>query len=354
VSVPEELFVSVVVPTFRNPEPLCETLASLRSLDYPPERYEIIVVDDCTDRDTAAVVKNAGAEPPVVRYVAQANRGAGSARNHGARLATGEVLIFVDDDMLVPPELIRSHLKALDTHAPAVVSGYREFAPELSWRLRATPFGRFRLVSESRQEWGDEHRTALETCDYFRPHPEGLPANDLAIRRADFFSIGGFDEEFPHAGYEDQEFTLRATNEGYVCLVNHGLRAWHNDRRLTLRQFGERQRRGATTAVLLASKYPQRYRGRPLFTENAPVRREDAARLKAKKLAKATLATGVGMGSLFAAIAVLERATPHSRALQRAYRVVTGVYTFAGVREGLSRYQPWDASEPAPVVSATA
>ena len=125
---------------------------------------------------------------------------------------------------------------------------------------------------------------------------------------------------------------------GFNCLVNYGLVALHNDRRLTLRQFGERQRRGAMTAVLLARKYPERYRDVPLLRENETIDSRDSFRIVAKKLAKSALSTRPGMASLFAITSVLERLAPNARVLQRIYWVITGVYIFRGVREGEARY----------------
>jgi glycosyltransferase involved in cell wall biosynthesis len=333
-----EPLVSIVVPTFRKPEPLRQTLASLRDLDFQADQYEIIVVDDGSDPETAAVVEAAVVDMPLVRYAPQSHGGVASARNHGARLARGEVLIFVDDDMLLPQDLIASHLQALEQHAPAVISGYREFAPGLAAALSRAPFGRFRLVAEPRQEWGHDLKQPSASGVGFRPHPAGLPANDLAVRSEDFFRIGGFDEAFPHAGYEDHDFTLRAGLAGFKCLVNYGLVAWHNDRRMTLREFGERQRRGAVTAVLLASKYPERYREQALYRENAPLNSRDSVRLIGKKLLKHVLSTGAGMSVLFALVATLERFTPEARILQRLYTVITGLYIFRGVREGMKHY----------------
>jgi GT2 family glycosyltransferase len=337
---PEQPFVSIVVPTFRNPGPLSETLASLRALEYPPARYEIVVVDDGSNDGTAGAVEALkGGKPPAVRYHEQPRAGAAAARNQGARLASGEILIFVDDDMLVPPGLIARHLEALRRHAPAAISGFREFAPELAAQLGSTPFGRFRLAVEPRQEWGERYeRDIEESGGNCRPHPGGLTANDLAVRRDDFFRIGGFDEEFPYAGYEDQDFAVRAGLAGLACLVDYDLVAWHNDRRLTLREFGERQRRGAMTSVLLASKYPERYRDRTLFRENEPIRGADRPLVAAKKLVKWLLSKPLGTAGLFALVAVLERFAPNGRALQRLYTVVTGVYIFTGIRQGLARW----------------
>ena len=143
-------FVSIVVPTFRNPGPLRQTLESLHRLDDPNDRYEIVVVDDAPDAETETVADAFASGSPRARYVAHSHGGAARARNYGARIAAGEVIIFIDDDMLVPADLIARHLQALEENAPAVVSGYRKFAPNLASLLASTPFGRYRLEVEPR------------------------------------------------------------------------------------------------------------------------------------------------------------------------------------------------------------
>jgi glycosyltransferase involved in cell wall biosynthesis len=337
---PSSHFVTVIVPTFRHPESLRETLVSLSGMDYPPDRWEVVVVDDGSGDETPDVVAAFTARQPTIRYHAQPNRGVASARNEGARRASGEVLLFVDDDMIVPPSLISDHLAALDHFAPAAISGYRMFAPDLTARLAETPFGRFRLEAEPRQEWGAEpisrDGSFPEIC---RPHNDGgLTSNNLSMYRSDFFRVGGFDEQFPSVGYEDLELAERAARTGLSCRIHFGILTWHNDRRLTLTQFLDRQRGNARGAVLFACKYPQ-YRNRSVYRENEPIRRSDPPRLLIKKLAKRAVATRPGRSLLMTLIGALERTAPNGAVLQRLYNIATGVAIFRGIREGLAAYE---------------
>ena len=164
-----------------------------------------------------------------------------------------------------------------------------------------------------------------------------MTACNLAVRREDLMRIGGFDEQFPHAGYEDQEFALRASQVGYDCRIHYGLRAWHNDGRLTLKEFLERQRRGARTAVLFAMKYPDRL-GQTLFRENARLENSVRLSIRIKRGVKRFLATAVGRAGLFGAVVLLERFNPDGRALPRLYTLLTGVYIFAGIQQGFAHY----------------
>lgn len=258
-----------------------------------------------------------------------------AARNLGAKTAAGEVLIFIDDDIIAPPDLIKQHLDTLAEFGDCIVNGHWEFAPELAESLKETPFGLFRMRLEEWVKTGLSKSPLRGNC----VEPAAVTACNMAIRRDHYWRIGGFDENFPFAGCEDQEFSLRAAAAGYRFVYNYDLQFWHNDHRLTLRQFCERLRRGAITAALLAVKHPDEYAGRPLLVENRAIRPSDPPRLMLKKLAKAILATRAGSSMLHRLIATSERVAPRSKLLTRMYWVMCGLYIYRGIREGLDRYE---------------
>lgn len=100
--------VSVIVPTYNRSAWIGATLRTVLAQTHRP--HEIIVVDDGSADDTASVVAGFGSE---VRYVRQDNAGVSAARNHGARIATGEFLAFVDSDDLWHPRKVEIQLLAL-------------------------------------------------------------------------------------------------------------------------------------------------------------------------------------------------------------------------------------------------
>jgi GT2 family glycosyltransferase len=312
----------------------------LVKLDYPADRFEVVVVDDGSEDETSQVCAGMRSVFVALSYRGLSNGGVARARNEGARIARGEILIFLDDDMIVPPSLIRQHLEALDYFGNCLVCGYREFAPRLAEVLEQSPFGRFRLQVEPRLEgWDLEKKITHGLVENCVEHKDGgITANNLAVRREAFLGLGGFDEDFPHAGYEDQELAHRARMAGFRCLINYRLKAWNNDRRLTLRQFCERQRRGALSAAVMALKYPDLWMQRPLLRENCRIRIEDSLKVMAKKLAKTVLASPVSLVLLYSVVAMLERVRPHSALLPRCYTTICGLYIFRGIREGLKRH----------------
>ena len=89
--------VSVIIPTFNRSALLAAAIDSVRAQTYAP--IEIIVVDDgCTD-DTSKVLRRSG---PGIRAVRQDNAGPAAARNRGLAHARGEIIMFLDSDVVYP------------------------------------------------------------------------------------------------------------------------------------------------------------------------------------------------------------------------------------------------------------
>src|SRR5262245_54276606 len=132
---------TVIIPTYQRSEALIETLEALARVDYPAHAWEAVVVDDGSMDDTATVVQEWIARTGApVRFLQQKNAGPAAARNRGAAAARGEVLIFIDNDIIVSPDFIQAHLQTLKAHPGCWILGRVLQSPE----LRQTPFGRYR------------------------------------------------------------------------------------------------------------------------------------------------------------------------------------------------------------------
>lgn len=326
---------SIVVPTFRRPDALRATLESLMELDYDRTRYEVIVVDDGADAVTGRLISAFGGHGVLLRLEAQDQRGAACARNRGAGVASGELLLFCDDDILVAPSHLRLHLAVRERHGDAVVNGRWEFTPEVLRALRSTPFGRYRIELERRFQ--DEASGAPLNGDPNCLRMSMLGSWDLALRRDLFWDIGGFDERFPLAGAEDQDFSLRAQTAGASLLLDRNICCLHNDNRLTLDAYCAREERSAQTMPILARKFPERFADTPYLRENRPISRTDPAGLIAKKAAKVILTSRPILGALHRCTAFLEASGAPDRILWRLYEGLLGLHLFRGVRRAWSR-----------------
>ena len=171
---------SVVIAT-RNRAALLEgALASLRAQLGAPE-IEAIVVDNGSSDDTRAVAERHGA---TYRFEAQPNRAL--ARNVGIAAATGEIVLFVDDDVVLPPYFVAAHAR---THGagifPLVVTGPIINVPSADVRPVPT------FVNGS--------NAYFCTCN-------------VSVPRSALDAVGRFDESFDKYGWEDTELGVRLRN----------------------------------------------------------------------------------------------------------------------------------------------
>jgi GT2 family glycosyltransferase len=321
---------SIVVPTFRRPDALEETLAAIVRLDYRADRYEVIVVDDGADDQTAEIVQGFRGHGVELTVEAQTHCGAARARNRGAQLAHGEMLLFCDDDMVLEPSYLRLHLMVRERHGDAVVSGAWRFSPRIMEALGSSPFGRYRIhLERGFQEDGGGRPLDGDPGCLLMPL---LGSGNLALRRDRFWEIGGFDEDFPVAGAEDQDFSIRARAAGARLLLDTNIHCFQNDNRLTLRDYCAREERSAETMPYLVRKYPSELGEVPYVTENRPIQAGDPPSLVLKKVVKAVLAGPALLELLHRFVSLLEAAHGPERLLRRLYKVLLGVHLFRGFR----------------------
>lgn len=194
--VPAPPSISVVVPTFGRPQELRGCLEALAELDYPCERYEVVVVDDGSD---PPVVPWAGAADAGLRmhWLRQANAGPAAARNAGARAATGEILAFTDDDCRPASDWLSAIAAALARDPEALCGGTTTNALEHS-ACSVASHAIVDVAIEHLHAGGDDLRF--------------FPSNNLALRADAFASIGGFDAAFRTA--EDRDLCDRWLRAG--------------------------------------------------------------------------------------------------------------------------------------------
>src|SRR4030042_5670392 len=100
------MIITVSIQTFNNADTLARTLESLRSLRRPPEvEHEILVVDNnSTDNTSQVLDAYAKALTPRLRSVFEPQQGLSHARNRALREARGEIVSFIDEDVIVDPD----------------------------------------------------------------------------------------------------------------------------------------------------------------------------------------------------------------------------------------------------------
>jgi Glycosyl transferase family 2 len=201
--------VSIVMPAYRCAGQLRASMAGLLASSLPREQWELIVADDGSPDDTGTTA--AAVADRVVR-VEDGPRGPAHARNLGARVARGAILLFVDADVVVHPtvlELVVAHFQR-DPTLGAVFGCYDDqpAAKGLVSQYRNLLHRRVHLA----------HTGASQT----------FWAGCGAVRREAFMAVGGFDAaRFPRPQIEDIDLGYRLHDVGERILLDPALRCTH-------------------------------------------------------------------------------------------------------------------------------
>jgi GT2 family glycosyltransferase len=198
--------ISVIVPVHLSGDSFRACLESIARLS--PKPLECIVVLDGDDPHSRAVAESFG-----VKTVRLPGRGGPArARNAGARVARGDVLLFVDSDCSAPLRLVRDvqTLFASDPGLSAVIGSYD--------------------ASPSAPGFVSQYRNLLHHFVHQTSHGRASTFWGAcgALRREVFFSVGGFDEIYTHPAIEDIEMGSRLRRVGHPVRLCKALQVTHH------------------------------------------------------------------------------------------------------------------------------
>jgi GT2 family glycosyltransferase/peptidoglycan/xylan/chitin deacetylase (PgdA/CDA1 family) len=189
---------SVVVPTFQRREVLARTLPTMLDPAMPAGSYEIVVVVDGSTDGTAEML--AGRFAGSVRTLLRANAGPAAARNTGIQAARGDIILFLDDDLLCPSGLLTAHLEAHAAGPRAV------FGPVLGLEGGGTAAAVSRIALET-------YYSRMRDCWDPNTSPTAYVAPNTSVPREVLVRAGGFDTRFARA-HEDADLGLRLRAAG--------------------------------------------------------------------------------------------------------------------------------------------
>ena len=196
--------ISVIIPAHNCENTITKTLEAIATQDVLTQ-IEIIVVDDGSIDQTASIVRSF----PKVKYLRQENSGPATARNLGARSATGNYLFFTDSDCIPQKDWVKKMMPHFTDEKTAVVAGSYGIAnPEKP------------LARCIHQEIRYRHNRMPQNPSYFGSF-------NFAIRREIFKEVGGFDASYRKASGEDNDLSYQIIARNYKiyfakdALVDH-------------------------------------------------------------------------------------------------------------------------------------
>ncbi|MES2326368.1 MAG: glycosyltransferase family 2 protein [Pseudomonadota bacterium] len=227
---------SIIMPTFQRREMVCDAVRALCRLSYDGPIEIIVVVDGSID-GTAAALAGIDCSFPL-RVIEQENRGQAAARNRGATEAIGEVLLFLDDDMICERNVVQQHARFHGEGADAVTG-----------EIPIHPDSEPGIITER-----------LTTAASWKRGPQASPfdvySGHFSIKADAFREIGGFDTQMQDRGYgaEDLDLGIRLSKQ-FDVRHNREAVAWQKNL-ISPSEYMKRARQLAASDLRLMTKHP--------------------------------------------------------------------------------------------------
>ena len=252
--------ITVAICTYDRPGLLGQTLQTVVTQNYPSALFELLVIDNNSPPQTRAVVESFQHHTPAPKWILETAQGLSHARNRGIQEATGEIIVFADDDILAQPEWLREMV--------------RLFLPTTTGRIGAVGGTVLPIFPDGCPTWCQRYIHPLRYGDH--PHllnegQEPMGAS-LAVARRVFGKVGLFRTDLGRRGAslldgEEAELLGRIRQAGYEiwfapdAVVHHQmLRS-----RLTLAYFCRNSFDSARSRVIGKFRNPASSRSHRLF-----------------------------------------------------------------------------------------
>jgi len=196
-SMNENQNISIIVPVFNGGNPFHSCVSSLLELDYPDEKLQIILINDGSTDDTAQWLLEQKLPSNLKIITHDKNMGRAAARNSGIKIAHGDIIIFLDADMVAKPDFIKQHVLAILKSGVVAVSGLVIADPDE--RKTALQYYLFEYRKRGAKQFGEK-----------KPIPFNyLITNNMSVRRDVIEECGLFDEGYVGYGGEDTDYAIR-------------------------------------------------------------------------------------------------------------------------------------------------
>ena len=192
--------ISVIIPTYNRAERLGKAIDSV--LNQSHQDFELIIVDDGSDDNTAEVIESYSSD---IVYLRQKNSGPAAARNRGIEKARYDLLAFLDSDDWFAKNKLEIQMEAMNRNPSYLISHTQE-----TWYRNGNILNQ---KVKHRKNSGDIFKQSLELC--------AVGMSTVMIRRETFERYGLFDEDFSCC--EDYDLWLRVSAEQEFLLVDEPL-----------------------------------------------------------------------------------------------------------------------------------
>ena len=238
------MFLSVVIPTYNRLPILQKCLRALESqqLAEPISGYEVVLVDDGSTDATVSWVREQAQALPHVRLICQNHGGPAEGRNRGVEAASGDVIVFIDSDLVVTETFLLCHARRLQ-------QGWQRQGDRLCFT-----YGAVINTADFDDPTRERHKLRDWSGAYFA-------TGNVAIARTVLLQAGLFDTAFRLYGWEDLELGERLRSLGVRLLRCPEAVGYHWHPPLSLEQIPrliEVEKERAKMGLVFYRKHPSR------------------------------------------------------------------------------------------------
>jgi hypothetical protein len=327
--------ISIVIPTYNRPDQLSRVLDHLLASDVKhPSDVEVIVVDDGSSTPCREVLDSKVAVAPFrLRYLYQKNLGPAEARNHGFREATNDLILFIDDDILVSPDLLERHVQAhLDRPGSVIYGRSPYFEPDVETSA-------YRYLKGLADEYHRVGSGGVEAADPEYVPIEVVASGNISVEKHQFEGgVYGSGLSIPVS--EEFALALKLRNKQTPIYFAPRIVGWHLQPATIQDSCIQNYKYGLGIAEVVA-KMPEILeleQVNHVYRHNSPRLDGSTLTTKLKKKIRSVLAPKVVRDRLLGLINFLEKNGVRDAFLFPLYRLVVGTYFFAGIRDGEKRF----------------
>lgn len=229
---------SLIIPVYNRPDEVEELLSSLTTQRIKPQ--EVIVVEDGSTISCEEVTRRYADRLPL-RYYVKPNGGPGPARNYGAARATGDYLIILDSDCLLPADYLEAVEQELEREPADAFGGPDRAHPSFTPLQKAINYSMTSFFTTGGIRGGKKK------LDKFYPR-----SFNMGMRREVYEALGGFS---PMRFGEDIDLSIRLFKGGYHCRLFPEAWVWHK-RRTDLKKFFKQVHNSGMARINLHKRHP--------------------------------------------------------------------------------------------------
>lgn len=233
---------SIIIPTKDRKEIFCLTinsvLESIKGIDC-----EVIVVNDSANEIELPEDKKSA-----ITILQGECRGVARARNAGFAASSGNVILFLDNDMIINHAALTACLNYIIAQkTDCCINVNWEYPPQLLDEINKHAFGRYLIRNGFHSYEGKAWLNKTFTTRGIH-ETNSIASAFLMMPRATFIHSGGYNHSFSFAGFEDHEFAKRLLQSGVKAYILSDKTVFHNERDyVQLKAFLERKRRSSYT-----------------------------------------------------------------------------------------------------------